>query len=128
MISRNYLLGVSVIVLILFSAFALFNSDAQSGHESQPGQDAGSADNNSAAVDEDGFGDVSKADKTAAPFVTLLHGFNADAFETISNSWRPGYVAPLIEVMSFSGHSKTCLLYTSPSPRDQRGSRMPSSA
>ena len=26
------------------------------------------------------------------------------------------------------GHSNTCLLYTSPSPRDQRGSRMPSSA
>ena len=25
-------------------------------------------------------------------------------------------------------HFKTCLLYTSPSPRDQRGSRMPSSA
>ena len=25
-------------------------------------------------------------------------------------------------------HMKTCLLYTSPSPRDQRGSRMPSSA
>ena len=25
-------------------------------------------------------------------------------------------------------HLKTCLLYTSPSPRDQRGSRMPSSA
>ena len=27
-----------------------------------------------------------------------------------------------------SGGSKNCLLYTSPSPRDQRGSRMPSSA
>ena len=27
-----------------------------------------------------------------------------------------------------SGVMKTCLLYTSPSPRDQRGSRMPSSA
>ena len=27
-----------------------------------------------------------------------------------------------------AGYSKTCLLYTSPSPRDQRGSRMPSSA
>ena len=27
-----------------------------------------------------------------------------------------------------SGDSNTCLLYTSPSPRDQRGSRMPSSA
>ena len=28
----------------------------------------------------------------------------------------------------FSGSNKVCLLYTSPSPRDQRGSRMPSSA
>ena len=27
-----------------------------------------------------------------------------------------------------SSRSKRCLLYTSPSPRDQRGSRMPSSA
>ena len=26
------------------------------------------------------------------------------------------------------GYPETCLLYTSPSPRDQRGSRMPSSA
>ena len=26
------------------------------------------------------------------------------------------------------GPARTCLLYTSPSPRDQRGSRMPSSA
>ena len=26
------------------------------------------------------------------------------------------------------GHTISCLLYTSPSPRDQRGSRMPSSA
>ena len=28
----------------------------------------------------------------------------------------------------FTGRDKICLLYTSPSPRDQRGSRMPSSA
>ena len=28
----------------------------------------------------------------------------------------------------FDGAPQTCLLYTSPSPRDQRGSRMPSSA
>ena len=27
-----------------------------------------------------------------------------------------------------TGHANPCLLYTSPSPRDQRGSRMPSSA
>ena len=34
----------------------------------------------------------------------------------------PGAAAPDVTV------AKTCLLYTSPSPRDQRGSRMPSSA
>ena len=31
-------------------------------------------------------------------------------------------------VTSTASSSNTCLLYTSPSPRDQRGSRMPSSA
>ena len=30
--------------------------------------------------------------------------------------------------LTLNQHSMTCLLYTSPSPRDQRGSRMPSSA
>ena len=29
---------------------------------------------------------------------------------------------------AFTAHPEGCLLYTSPSPRDQRGSRMPSSA
>ena len=29
---------------------------------------------------------------------------------------------------AWASHLRTCLLYTSPSPRDQRGSRMPSSA
>ena len=32
------------------------------------------------------------------------------------------------EVQYIFTHNETCLLYTSPSPRDQRGSRMPSSA
>ena len=32
------------------------------------------------------------------------------------------------EVAATAGDTYTCLLYTSPSPRDQRGSRMPSSA
>ena len=35
---------------------------------------------------------------------------------------------PLILVTEFVGFLAGCLLYTSPSPRDQRGSRMPSSA
>ena len=33
-----------------------------------------------------------------------------------------------IRVILFHDGAKICLLYTSPSPRDQRGSRMPSSA
>ena len=32
------------------------------------------------------------------------------------------------EIQQYFVESDTCLLYTSPSPRDQRGSRMPSSA
>ena len=35
---------------------------------------------------------------------------------------------PLSTQEGSGGNEKTCLLYTSPSPRDQRGSRMPSSA
>ena len=31
-------------------------------------------------------------------------------------------------IEGFYQHASACLLYTSPSPRDQRGSRMPSSA
>ena len=44
-----------------------------------------------------------------------------DKAENACNLWGPG------EILSISS-SRTCLLYTSPSPRDQRGSRMPSSA
>ena len=33
-----------------------------------------------------------------------------------------------IGMLRKKGHFQLCLLYTSPSPRDQRGSRMPSSA
>ena len=34
----------------------------------------------------------------------------------------------VIEFLKLEVNETTCLLYTSPSPRDQRGSRMPSSA
>ena len=36
--------------------------------------------------------------------------------------------AAILRVQSEKGLANYCLLYTSPSPRDQRGSRMPSSA
>ena len=37
-------------------------------------------------------------------------------------------VCSILDVDGLRGDIVTCLLYTSPSPRDQRGSRMPSSA
>ena len=45
----------------------------------------------------------------------------------IGEVWVEGEISNLRK--QASGHQYfTCLLYTSPSPRDQRGSRMPSSA
>ena len=41
--------------------------------------------------------------------------------------WRDYGISMLKDVSIFSIY-RHCLLYTSPSPRDQRGSRMPSSA
>ena len=48
------------------------------------------------------------------------------------SQYLPAYTAPFVGLgwllLCFATPSTTCLLYTSPSPRDQRGSRMPSSA
>ena len=46
-----------------------------------------------------------------------------DIEKTADDSYRIS-----IAVAGFSDADLNCLLYTSPSPRDQRGSRMPSSA
>ena len=47
----------------------------------------------------------------------VQHGFN-----------RMGLLDPHVYAVSMLNMINVCLLYTSPSPRDQRGSRMPSSA
>ena len=47
-------------------------------------------------------------------------------FFGLFNAWL-GFLAPHHDG-GHEGHGSDCLLYTSPSPRDQRGSRMPSSA
>ena len=57
---------------------------------------------------------------------------------SVANLDRIRHVSRLVEVEVKDGNEvavvvsamsgETCLLYTSPSPRDQRGSRMPSSA
>ena len=39
-----------------------------------------------------------------------------------------GMLLPAIQAVREAARRMSCLLYTSPSPRDQRGSRMPSSA
>ena len=53
-------------------------------------------------------------------YVTIAHENDLEA--AISEGLDSG------DQIIISGHLNLCLLYTSPSPRDQRGSRMPSSA
>ena len=43
-------------------------------------------------------------------------------------SWGGAYTKSQVEAYHKPWMAKTCLLYTSPSPRDKRQSRMPSSA
>ena len=60
------------------------------------------------------------------PYVTLLHrnkGKNPRA-----QSSKTHKASTLTRMAQQHHHDSLCLLYTSPSPRDQRGSRMPSSA
>ena len=63
------------------------------------------------------------------PFSTLTNEYNVYAVKVPSNvtgaAMSPSY---LIDNAFGSTYWYACLLYTSPSPRDQRGSRMPSSA
>ena len=51
------------------------------------------------------------ASRDANSFIKMYHDPGSKEHTAIQSEWR-----------------KTCLLYTSPSPRDQRGARMPSSA
>ena len=65
------------------------------------------------------------------------NGFEVDIHDTLEPLATPGKLQDVDLIVPIwssarSGHQEEfgniCLLYTSPSPRDQRGSRMPSSA
>ena len=53
---------------------------------------------------------------------------HTDEIFTTKIAGYPTVFAHGMLTMGMTGRMVTCLLYTSPSPRDQRGSRMPSSA
>ena len=56
-------------------------------------------------------------------FISELQGDGENLFPYLPNKdWKPG------KNIYYSGPYWDCLLYTSPSPRDRYGSRMPSSA
>ena len=73
----------------------------------------------------------------------LMDGEAADHAKGLVASWKVTFVGALIgmrthvlrqgtclaeTLVTHGTYIRACLLYTSPSPRDQRGSRMPSSA
>ena len=68
-------------------------------------------------------------DATPSDLPVLTNATGVYAHDFVDKSNR--VVASILAVETIGEtyeHSKACLLYTSPSPRDQRGSRMPSSA
>ena len=68
--------------------------------------------------------------------ITTIEGLSEDGSHPVQQAWiehdvpQCGYcqAGQIMTASAFLSENKNCLLYTSPSPRDQRGSRMPSSA
>ena len=62
--------------------------------------------------------------------VSLEHHSNAAKYAFVRMTCPPQHWIAVAKWLRFEGGVNycSCLLYTSPSPRDQRGSRMPSSA
>ena len=63
-------------------------------------------------------------------FSTGIYDYSimTSTFTPVDTKAFPHTLKSTTSVQEWCGHTYTCLLYTSPSPRDQRGSRMPSSA
>ena len=70
---------------------------------------------------------------TVLTIISLVAGMTAAAISSVSHTARlsrtRGIIAVIDDVLTSRFETyKTCLLYTSPSPRDRTRSRMPSSA
>ena len=78
-------------------------------------------------TDDQGYGDLScyGADHVGTPRIDQMakEGARLTSFYVAAPVCTPSRAA-----LMTGCYPKRCLLYTSPSPRDQRGSRMPSSA
>ena len=67
--------------------------------------------------------------KVTAQMSVSLDGFYAGAMHTGDGGWLESAEAHgFFRITRWATEAMACLLYTSPSPRDQRGARMPSSA
>ena len=77
-------------------------------------------------IEDNGDGTITYTDENGLPTIIDLATI-IDNFETVT-SVVFDVTTGNITYNDENGDPTTCLLYTSPSPRDQRGSRMPSSA
>ena len=71
--------------------------------------------------------DQNARDQTDASLIVVGDIVNGNAINVLAGSVVVGGTVNGRNVQ-LNQNNRTCLLYTSPSPRDQRGSRMPSSA
>ena len=60
--------------------------------------------------------------------IQIPKGFICTCWRDVVNAWHQLNHGGSIVAKQSDGTLQFCLLYTSPSPRDQRGTRMPSSA
>ena len=79
--------------------------------------------------EEDDYVPGSPMMELSLPPQTLnIPGYISENIRTPDLDQRNPEVFHNLQPTNGTQHELTCLLYTSPSPRDQRGSRMPSSA
>ena len=89
---------------------------------------AGGGDNNGNVTTINGG--VGSTVENGGTFINIINDVPEVLEFTITNvsGLGAGESLEVVNLLSQNGGSANCLLYTSPSPRDQRGSRMPSSA